>query len=286
VTEATRPPWLTLPAPDPEPLRQMRRLLEEHALHTVCESADCPNVSECFSRRTCTFMILGDVCTRRCRFCAVTSGRPASPDPDEPARVASAARVLGLAHVVVTSVTRDDLADGGAAQFVATIRQLRQLPHVTVEVLVPDFGGDVVSFKKLLDAEPDVLGHNIETVPRLYSEVRPGASYERSLGLLARVARRGGVVAKSGLMLGLGETLQEAVEVLADLRPAGCEVVTLGQYLSPSADSRPVAGYVSPQTFAALERRALAMGVRACVAGPLVRSSYRADATLRARPAV
>ena len=172
---AARPPWLTLPARDLEPLAEMERLLGEHNLHTVCESADCPNVAECFERRTCTFMILGDICTRACRFCGVTKGRPAPPDREEPMRVAHAAQLLGMRHVVVTSVTRDDLPDGGAEQFVATIREFRRLGSVSIEVLVPDFGGDSLALRQVLAARPDVLGHNIETVPRLYADVRPRA---------------------------------------------------------------------------------------------------------------
>jgi len=263
----------------------MESFLEESGLHTVCESADCPNQVECFARRTCTFMILGDLCTRGCRFCAVSLGRPRPPDLDEPVRVARAAQTLGLRHAVVTSVTRDDLPDGGAGQFVATVQELRRLPGVTVELLVPDFGGDVDALERVLDAGPDVLGHNIETVPRLYREVRPGAIYERSLKLIARTAESA-KVSKSGLMLGLGETLEEVLEVLLDLRAAGCDVLTLGQYLRPSQDCRPVADYISPQVFAALGRRAVAMGFRAVVAGPLVRSSYHAEATVAAGQAI
>lgn len=281
---ATLPTWLALPARDPAPLEEMERLLLEHRLHTVCESADCPNVGECFARGTCTFMILGDVCTRGCGFCAVRHGRPGPVDRGEPARVAHAAQLLGIRHVVVTSVTRDDLPDGGAGQFAATVRELHGLPGVTVEVLVPDFGGDLSALERVLAARPDVLAHNIETVSRLYAGVRPGAAYERSLALLVR-ATRSESVTKCGLMLGLGETLQEVHEVLRDLRVAGCDVVTLGQYLRPSRDRLPVVDYVTPEVFVALKRRALAMGFRACVAGPLVRSSYHAEETVGVRSA-
>jgi lipoic acid synthetase len=273
---ATFPPWLVLPPNDPAPLAEMERLLCEHGLHTVCESADCPNVGECFARGTCTFMILGDVCTRHCRFCAVSSGRPSAPSSDEPERIARAAQVLGLQHVVVTSVTRDDLQDGGAQQFAATIAELLKLSGVTVEVLVPDFGGDVEAVGCVLGAGPHVLGHNIETVPRLYRRVRPGASYERSLKVIAQAARSMSY-SKSGLMLGLGETLQEVFSVLADLRSAGCEAVTLGQYLRPSSECLPVFDFVAPQTFAALERKAYSMGFKQVKAGPLVRSSYHSE---------
>lgn len=271
------PKWLTLPAQDEAVLDVMEDLLARHGLHTVCESAECPNMGECFANKTCTFMILGDVCSRDCRFCAVAGGRPLPPDPGEPERVARAARDLALQHVVVTSVTRDDLDDGGAGQFAATIRALRRIPHVTVEVLVPDFGGADTPLRTVVDALPDVLGHNVETVPRLYPHVRPGAVYRRSLELLER-ASAGGTLAKSGLMLGLGETLQEVTEVLADLRSVQCEAVTLGQYLRPSPSCLPVVDFVAPQTFAALERKAHAMGFSSVSAGPLVRSSYRAAA--------
>jgi lipoyl synthase len=282
---STCPDWLTLPARDYAPTARMAAVVAEYDLHTVCASADCPNAGECFARGTCTFMILGSTCTRHCRFCAVHRGRPAPPDRGEPARVAEAARVLGLRHVVVTSVTRDDLPDGGAEHFVATVRELRTRSGVTVELLVPDFGGSIGALEQVLSAEPDVLAHNVETVPRLYAAVRPEASYERSLALLARAGRSGECTTKSGLMLGLGETLQEVREVLVDLRAIGCDVVTMGQYLRPSDDRLPVVDYVAPPAFAALKRQADALGFRACMAGPLVRSSYHAEETVGARPA-
>jgi len=231
-----RPDWLTLPVPDEEELMRMKRLLDAGHLHTVCESADCPNIGECFGSRTCTFMILGDICTRNCRFCAVSHGRPAEVDVNEPEAVALTARQLGLKHVVVTSVTRDDLPDGGAGHFAATIRALRrEVPEATVEVLIPDFRGEAEALYKVIEAGPDVINHNVETVPRLYPSVRPQAVYFRSLDLLRRVGAAGGsILTKSGLMLGLGETSEEVVQVMADLREAGCQVVTLGQYLCPS----------------------------------------------------
>jgi lipoyl synthase len=274
-----RPPWLTLPARDPAPLDEIARVLEKHRLHSVCESADCPNVGECSSRGTCTFMILGNICTRNCRFCAVATGRPLAPDPDEPRRIARAVSALGMRHVVVTSVTRDDLADGGAHQFVRTLEELRSSTAATVELLVPDFHGNKDALDMVLAVGPDVLAHNIETVPRLYSQVRARASYRRSLDLLAAAAQHSRL-AKSGLMLGLGETLHEVFEVLRDLRDAGCDVVTLGQYLQPTEQNWPIARFTSPDAFAAIERKARAMGFLACVAGPLVRSSYKAEATL------
>jgi len=254
----------------------MEGLLRAAGLHTVCESAACPNQLECFGRRTCTFMILGDRCTRACRFCGVRHGPPDQVDPGEPARVATAARRLGLRHAVVTSVTRDDLPDGGAGQFHATTRELRRLPGLRVELLVPDFAGESEPLEHVLEAGPDVVAHNIETVPRLYPRVRPGAVYERSLELVSRVSRSASI-SKSGLMLGLGETTREVVEVMADLREAGCEVLTVGQYLQPGTGRLPVERYVSPESFAALEKTAGELGFAACMSGPLVRSSYHAD---------
>ncbi len=221
-------------------------------------------------------MILGDVCTRGCRFCAVARGGPLAVDASEPRRIANAARVLGLRHVVVTSVTRDDLADGGAAQFVATIRELRRLAGVTVEVLIPDFNGDLKALEQVVEAEPDILAHNVETVPRLYRTVRPGASYDRSLAVLLTTAKSH-IVTKSSLMLGLGETRGEVLGVLRDLRAVGCESVTLGQYLRPSRAAAPMVEFIAPATFAVLERTALSLGFRQVRAGPLVRSSYLAE---------
>lgn len=263
-------------------VERMEALLADLRLHTVCQEARCPNLAECFGRGTATFLILGNVCTRGCRFCAVIHGKPGPPDPDEPERVAEAAGRLGLRHVVVTSVTRDDLPDGGAGQFAATIRAVhRRLPGVSVEVLVPDFGGSLAALETVLEAGPEVLNHNVETVPRLYPRVRPGASYRRSLGVLAwSKAQAPKVVTKSGLMLGLGERVAEVIEVLRDLRQAGCEIVTLGQYLQPTDRQLPVVRYVPPVEFAWYEGKAREMGFRGAVAGPLVRSSYRAEGLL------
>jgi len=277
-----RPDWLTLPVPDEEELMRMKRLLDAGHLHTVCESAECPNIGECFGNRTCTFMILGDICTRNCRFCAVSHGRPAAVDANEPDEVALTARQLGLKHVVVTSVTRDDLPDGGAGHFAATIRSLRrEVPEATVEVLIPDFRGEAEALYKVIEAEPDVINHNVETVPRLYPSVRPQAVYLRSLELLRRVsAANESILTKSGLMLGLGETTEEVVQVMADLREVGCQVVTLGQYLSPSPQHLPVVEYITPDTFANLEKTGYDMGFAAVHAGPLVRSSYQASKTI------
>lgn len=256
----------------------VNRLIRELDVHTVCVSALCPNRNRCFSRGTATFMILGDRCSRRCPFCAVAYAPEGGPDPGEPGRVAEAVRALGLRHAVVTSVTRDDLPDGGAAQFAATIRAIRHLqPEAAVEVLVPDFGGREDSLRAVLQEAPDVFNHNVETVPRLYPRVRPEADYRRSLAVLAAArAMAPGALTKSGLMLGLGERKDEVVEVMADLRRAGCDLLTLGQYLRPSPAHLPVEEYVHPRRFAAYRRVALDMGFRAVFAGPLVRSSFHA----------
>jgi len=272
-----RAPWLAAAAPVGPEVEGLQALFRSSRLHTVCEAALCPNIAECWGNGTATFMILGDVCTRSCRFCAVAAGRPAPPDPLEPGRLAAAAASMGLARVVITSVARDDLPDGGAAHFAAAIRAVRRrLPRAAVEVLVPDFGGSVAALGRVLAEGPDVLGHNLETVPRLYPLVQPRKDYRRALAVLAW-ARRAGVTAKSGLMVGLGETRGEVVDVLRDLRTAGCDVVTLGQYLQPTDRQAPVAEYVHPVEFDWYREVALAMGFRAVTAGPLVRSSYAAE---------
>ncbi len=277
--DSNRPDWLTLPVPDPEKLEGMKLMLDAGHLHTVCEGANCPNIGECFARKTCTFMILGSVCTRNCRFCAVEPGRPAAVDPEEARSVALTARQLGLQYVVVTSVTRDDLPDGGAGHFAATIRAMRrELPAAAVEVLIPDFRGSREALQQVLAARPDVVNHNMETVPRLYPAVRPQAEYRRSLTLLQRVKEEGGhILTKSGLMLGLGESIPEVIKVMKDLRTAGCDILTLGQYLRPSPAHHPLVGYVRPEVFAELEKTACAMGFLEVAAGPLVRSSYHAS---------
>ncbi len=271
------PPWLRLKAPNPEVVGSMEERLHGWNLGTVCQSAHCPNLGECFSRGTATFMVLGTVCSRRCRFCAVDKGEPEPPDPGEPERVALAAESMGLSYVVVTSVTRDDLPDGGAAHFAETIRAIREhCPEAKVEVLVPDFLGSEAALQTVCEARPDVFNHNVETVPRLYETVRPQADYRRSLDVLAYGARQG-LPAKSGLMLGLGETSREVWETLNDLRRIGCAYLTLGQYLAPSAQHIPVERYVPPEEFAKWGDTARAMGFREVASGPLVRSSYRAD---------
>lgn len=254
-------------------------MLRTHGLSTVCEEARCPNKAACFSRPTATFMILGASCTRSCGFCAVDSSGPALPDPDEPERVAEAAREMGLRYVVVTSVTRDDLADGGAGQFASTIRALKaSIPGVRVEVLTPDFNGDRDAIKAVLDASPDVFNHNVETVPRLYSEVRPQADFGRSLGVLSASKRIApGIATKSGMMLGLGEAFNEVVNVMRDLRQAGCDFLTVGQYLRPSRGNLPVKEYVPPERFEQIRDLGLEMGFRFVASSPLVRSSMNAE---------
>ncbi len=272
------PSWLIPPAPRRPQLARLGRKLGEIGVHTVCQSARCPNLGECFGRGNATFMILGDVCTRDCGFCAVTHGTPRGLDSEEPVKVAEAAAMLGLRHVVVTSVTRDDLADGGAEQFAATVRAVRErLPESTVEVLTPDFRGSRQSLATVLGARPEVLNHNVETAPRLYPDVRPQAEYERSLKLLARAREMApGAMTKSGLMVGLGETQDEVGAVLQDLRGAGVQAVTIGQYLQPTRRHAPVVEYIRPEVFLEYERAARAMGFSHVLSGPLVRSSYHA----------
>jgi len=279
-SRSSRPQWLKVRLPGGENYAHVRSLLRELHLHTVCESARCPNVAECWNQRTATFMILGDTCTRSCRFCAVSSGQPAPVDPQEPERVTEAAARLGLEYVVVTSVTRDDVPDGGAAQFAATIRALRRrLPDCRVEVLIPDFLGNHESLKKVVSENPTVLNHNVETVPRLYPLVRPQAEYRRSLALLRRVKEwKPSILTKSGLMVGLGETDAEVTQTLTDLRNEGCDLVTIGQYLQPSRRHLPVARYYTPEEFARLRALAEGLGFTHVESGPLVRSSYHAAA--------
>ena len=266
---------------------EVRTLLRGLGLSTVCESARCPNRGECFSDRTATFLILGRTCTRRCGFCAVAKGLPEGADPGEPRAVAEAVGRLGLTYAVVTSVTRDDLPDGGASAFAAVIGEIRRRrPGTLIEVLVPDFGGRRASLETVLEARPAVLNHNVETVPRLYPLVRPGADYGRSLALLRRAAAGPSAnLAKSGMMLGLGEEREEVIEVMKDLAGAGCRSLTLGQYLQPTRDNLPVARYLEPQEFEDLAAAGRDLGIEGIVAGPLVRSSYRAGKIYRERAA-
>jgi len=274
------PTWIREKKINLASLRDMKTMLRDRSLHSVCESLACPNRTECFSRGTATFMILGDVCTRSCGFCNVTTGRPyAPPSPDEPRAVAEAAWRLGLAHVVVTCVTRDDLADGGAHQFAETIRELREaLPNAAVEVLTSDFRGNLQSVRTVVEARPDYFNHNVETVPRLYDFVRPGSRFERSLTVLreAKVLDPA-MTTKSGLMLGLGERRDEVLDVLRRLRESHVEIVTIGQYLQPKREKLDVVEYVHPDVFDEYRAMALELGFRAAFSGPFVRSSYMAD---------
>ncbi len=274
---ARRPEWLKVRLPHGDAFHEVKAIVDAHHLHTVCESARCPNIAECWGRRTATFMILGDICTRSCRFCAVKTGRPTELDELEPFRVADAVKQLGLKHAVITSVNRDDLKDGGAGIFAETIRQIRKKsPGCRIEVLIPDFQGDYDSLKLVIDARPAILNHNVETVPRLYKEVRPQAKYERSLWVLEE-SRRHGLVTKSGLMVGLGETPEEVLDVMRDLRRIDCAILTIGQYLQPTKAHLPVDRFVHPDEFQMYKEEGLKMGFRFVESGPLVRSSYHAD---------
>jgi lipoic acid synthetase len=271
------PEWLKVPLPAGDRYLEVRRMVRSLGLHTVCQSAGCPNIGECWNRRALTIMILGDVCTRSCRFCDVPNGKPLPPDPGEPERVAEMLGALGLTHTVITSVDRDDLPDGGAAHWAATIRACKaRAPAMTLEVLTGDFKGDTAALDTVLAAAPDIFAHNLETVPRLSREVRVQASYPRSYAVLAHAHGRGAVT-KTGLMLGLGEELDEVREVMREVAALGVDILTLGQYLRPSPYHLPVARYVAPPEFADLATEARAMGFAHVEAGPLVRSSYHAD---------
>ena len=290
MTERRHPDWIKVRAPTSPEYFRTKALLAELRLHTVCQEACCPNIGECFSHRTATFMLMGDVCTRNCPYCAVAHGKVRPLDPDEPRRIAEAVARLGLNHVVVTSVDRDDLPDGGAAHFAATAGAIRQLrPATRVEVLVPDFKGSHPAVETVVGAPVAIFNHNIETVPNLYRKARPGGNYQRSLDVLAHakhfsetsgetfdLAACGRLLTKAGIMLGLGEEPTEVESVLRDLRAVGCDILTLGQYLRPSSDHLPVERYVTPSEFAELKAQAMAMGFRHVESGPLVRSSYHA----------
>jgi len=275
-----KPPWLRVRMPMGEEVDRLKAMLRERRLHTVCEEASCPNLPECFGKGTATFMIMGDICTRRCAFCDVAHGRPLPLDPREPAQLAEAVAAMGLRYVVITSVDRDDLKDGGGAHFADCVAAVRKAaPGVHVEVLVPDFRARMEkALEAMAAAPPDVFNHNLETVPRLYRSVRPGADYQWSLSLLATFGRRHPAIpTKSGLMLGLGETLEEVEAVMADLRAHGVAMLTLGQYLRPSRHHHPVERYVTPAEFDALAETGRRLGFRHVASGPLVRSSYHAD---------
>ncbi len=278
-----KPAWLKIRIRTNENYQSVRRTMGSLSLHTVCEEAHCPNIYECWGEKTATFMILGDVCTRRCGFCAVMTGTPGRVDPSEPAHLAEAVEKMGLRHAVITSVDRDDLPDGGAAHFAAVIGALRaRVPGCAVEVLTPDFRGAAGALETVLAAAPEVFAHNIETVPRLYRMVRPGSIYAHSLELLRRAKSAGAPLTKSGFMLGLGETRAEIDQVLSDLRAARVDIVTIGQYLQPTSGHLPVARYVPPAEFEAIRKDASPLGFRHVEAGPLVRSSYHASRQAKA----
>jgi lipoic acid synthetase len=279
-----KPDWLKRRLPAGETFNQVRAIIEAGRLHTVCQEAQCPNIWECYSHRTATFLIMGERCTRNCRFCAVTSGTPEPLDPQEPAHVAEAVERMGLKYVVITSVTRDDLPDGGATHFAATLQAIRRrIPQVEIEVLIPDFQGNRVSLQTVLSARPDVLNHNIETVPRLYPQVRPQADYRRSLELLRHAAQAAPEIpTKSGLMLGLGERPEEILQTLADLHQVACRILTLGQYLQPSPEHLPVDAFVPPEDFEIWRKAALDLGFSEVASAPFVRSSYRAKESFHA----
>lgn len=274
------PEWLKIPAPDEKSLYEMQDLIKGMTLHTVCEEALCPNVGECFKSRTATFLLMGDVCTRNCNFCAVRHGNPLPLDPDEPRHIAEACKALGLKYVVLTCVTRDDLADGGASHMALVVEEVKRLnPGAKVELLTSDLGGSRDALKNLFEAPLDVLAHNVETVPSLYPAVRPQANYERSLAVIEMAkAIAPKVLTKSGIMVGLGETYEEVIEVMSDLISVGCDILTIGQYLQPSPSHLPVKEFVPPKQYQMYEQKGLELGFKYVVAGPLVRSSYRASA--------
>ena len=276
-TRRTRHPgWLKVPVPAGKNFHDVRKLVKQHHLHTVCQSAHCPNIGDCWGQRTATFMILGDICTRNCQFCAVTSGTPQAVDQDEPRRVAEAVKKLSLRYVVITSVTRDDLPDSGAAIFTDTIREIRKaVPACKVEVLIPDFNGLESALSVVIESNPDVLNHNIETVPSLYPTVRPEADYYRSIRVL-EYAKHQGMLIKTGLMLGLGETDDEVLAVMRHLREVDCDILTLGQYLQPSSEHLPIDRYLTPAEFNQFKMTGEEIGFRHVEAGPLVRSSFHA----------
>jgi len=273
-----KPPWLKVRAPGGPNYAQVRRIMSDLDLHTVCEEARCPNIGECWEHRAATFMVLGDVCTRNCAYCAVAHGTPAEYDPEEPVRLAEAVAKIGLQHVVITSVDRDDLPNGGAEIFAGCVTEIRKrLPDTSIELLIPDFKGSEQALQIVMDARPDILNHNLETVERLYRLARPGGRYPRALQLLARARRMvPDGLTKSGIMVGLGEEWDELLRAMRDLREQDVDILTLGQYLRPSSDHLPVARYYTPDEFKELKSQGMAMGFRHVEAGPLVRSSYHA----------
>jgi lipoic acid synthetase len=278
IQNKSKPPWLKKRIPPFEDLVKVKSILDATELHTVCEEARCPNLGECFSKGTATILILGRICTRNCGFCAVEHGASTPPDEGEPEKVSQAVRKMGLRYVVVTSVTRDDLPDGGASHFARTIQAIRALDRkIKIEVLIPDFKGDLSSLVSVLNGSPDVLNHNIETVPRLYQEVRPQADYRRSLNLLKKAKERNTyTLTKSGFMLGLGETEEEILSLLRDLKRVGCDFLTIGQYLQPRPDRLPVVRYIPPEEFEGYQKIGEEMGFKSVASGPFVRSSFHA----------
>ncbi|MEY4595057.1 MAG: Lipoyl synthase [Bacteroidota bacterium] len=273
----SKPEWLKVKLPIGEEYRKVREIVSEHKLHTICQSGNCPNMGECWGAGTATFMILGNICTRSCGFCSVATGRPEAVDPFEPLRVAKSVKLMGVKHCVITSVDRDDLKDGGAGIWVETIQKIREIsPGTTLETLIPDFQGQWENLEQVINVRPEVISHNLETVRRLTKQVRVQAKYDRSLEVLKRVADAG-VNAKSGIMLGLGETKEETLESMQDLRNSGVSILTLGQYLQPTREHLPVAEFIHPDLFAEFKREGLIMGFRYVESGPLVRSSYHAE---------
>ena len=272
-----KPKWLRVKRPTGENYKKVRSLVDEHKLHTICESGNCPNMGECWGEGTATFMILGNICTRSCGFCAVSTGKPLETDIFEPAKVAQSVKLMGVKHAVITSVDRDDLADGGSEIWVATVKSIRRKsPGTTMETLIPDFGGKWDNLQRIIDVAPEVVSHNLETVRRLTKQVRIQAKYDRSLEVLMRL-KRGGMKTKSGIMLGLGESETEVYEAIDDLSSVGCDILTLGQYLQPTPNHLPIAEFVTPQKFDEYREYALTKGFRYVESGPLVRSSYHAE---------
>ncbi|MGL4596080.1 MAG: lipoyl synthase [Bacteroidia bacterium] len=272
-----KPDWLRVKLPTGENYQKVRGLVDKYKLHTICESGNCPNMGECWGAGTATFMILGNICTRSCGFCAVATGRPLPADPNEPMRVAESVKLMGVKHCVITSVDRDELKDGGSIIWAETINAIRQLsPETTIETLIPDFKGERENIQRLIDVMPEIVSHNMETVRRLTRQVRIQAKYERSLEVL-KILSDGGCRTKSGIMVGLGETREEVLETLDDMRAAGVEIITIGQYLQPTKKHLPVAEFVHPDTFAFYKQAALEKGFRYVESGPLVRSSYHAE---------
>jgi len=275
--KSPRPEWLKVRAPGGETYANLKKMMRSKTLHTVCEEAHCPNIGECWGRGTATFLILGDICTRSCGFCAIKTGRPQPVDPEEPLKVALAVQQMGISHVVITSVNRDELPDQGSTIWAKTIEEVRRLnPKVSIEVLIPDFKGDLNCLQRVLDAKPNILNHNVETVPRLYRTVRPQAKYERSLRVL-QYSKEQGFITKTGIMVGIGETFDEVVQVMKDLRQIDVDIFTIGQYLQPTPAHLPVDRFVTPEEFKQYKLIGIELGFRHVESGPLVRSSYHAE---------